>query len=105
MDILQIIAVIALSAVFMLMLFAIKNAILKTGGKNGDAEVDFLVTGITDAEELESIVRSLIWQRSRIGLVSAILIVDDTLGNEARRMAQIFADENDFIRIVSGRKF
>lgn len=105
MTTLQIISVVILSAGLMFILWRIRSLLLDSIRKDGKAEISLVVRGVTDARQLEQVVRSLMWQRSRIGLASLIIIVDDGMSDEARRMAEIFAEENDYIQITSKREF
>lgn len=100
MNTMQIVCAILLSSAFMILIFWLRSALIKTTRGNFQAEVYFVLSGVKKASDLEQIIRSLIRHRSRIKPISNIIIIDDGLSDELRRMAEIFAEENDFIEIV-----
>lgn len=104
MNALQIIAVVIFIVGLMFVIWSIATLLYGSIHKDGTAEVSLVIRGVNDAQQLEHVVRSLMWQRSRIGLASLIIIVDDGLSDEARQMAEIYAEENDFIEIEDKRE-
>lgn len=100
MNTMQILCVILLSSAFMTLIILIRSALLKTTRRDFEAEIYFVLSGVKKASDLEQIMRSLIRHRSRINCPSTIVIVDDGLSYELRRMAEIYAEENYFIEIV-----
>lgn len=100
MNTVQIFGVIVLSSAFMILLIWIRSTLLKIACKDLESEVYFVLAGIKSASELELVIRSMMWHRNWIGQTSSIIIVDDGLSPEVRRMAEIFAEGNDYIQIL-----
>ena len=95
METLQIMAVIAVSAGFMLLIWKLKALLYKSlqKPKNGA----YRVSGIKTPAELENTVRSLVWQRAREGQLVDITINCAGFDEEMLRMARLFARDHEYI--------
>lgn len=103
MEALQIIAAIAISAAFMLFLWSIKAVLMRLAVRAEKTKEGFVLAETKSAAEMEYAVRSLLWQRSRLGQNFDIYIVGEGLDEEKLRMAEIFSRENDCVKIISSR--
>lgn len=99
MEALQVIAAVLISAAFMFLLWGIKALLMNLAARAEMSSGSFVLTGTESAAELENIVRCLLWQRKRLGQKFDIIIIDQGLDEEKRRMAEIFSKENDCVKI------
>lgn len=99
METLKIVAVIAVSAVLMLLLWNIKAALYRSLPKN--EEPDFPTLEVRNAAELEYAVRRMMWLRKRDGLADNIIIDCEGYDGEMLQMARIFAREHDYIKLIN----
>lgn len=99
METLKIIAVIAISAVLMLLLWYIKAAIYRRMPKK--EKQDFLTFEVGNAAELEFAVRRMMWIRKRDGVTDNIVIDCEGYNGEMLQMAKIFAREFEYIKLIN----
>lgn len=91
----QLLAVVAASVGFMLLIWRLKAWLL--GSLRRPARGAYRVSGVKTAAELEHTVRSLIWQRAREKKSVYIIIDCKGFDSELLRMARIFARDCDYI--------